>query len=215
MVSGRRVTRGFVITPEEVVMKVAGLSSAMLCVVAALDAISLPAPGQETSSSSRERQTTPPAPSAQDFSTLGLFTLPAGATITLEFDATVRGTIPAGITAVSNQASVDSLEMSGPVVSDEPTTGLSGVEWTCVASGGASCTAGPVNGDINDSVDLPAGSSVGYTGHPKPHVAAFIALSRQRHKVIFKLLTTDARDDMEKLIASHLARLEMARMVAA
>jgi transposase len=54
-----------------------------------------------------------------------------------------------------------------------------------------------------------------YAGHKKPHVAAFIALSRQRHKVIFKLLTTDARYDKEKLIASHLARLEKARMVAA
>jgi hypothetical protein len=51
--------------------------------------------------------------------------------------------------------------------------------------------------------------------HKKPHVAAFIALSRQRHKVIFKLLTTDARYDKEKLIASHLARLEKARGVAA
>jgi hypothetical protein len=54
-----------------------------------------------------------------------------------------------------------------------------------------------------------------YAGHKKPHVAAFIALSRQRHKVIFKLLTTDARCDKEKLIASHLARLEEARGVAA
>ncbi len=54
-----------------------------------------------------------------------------------------------------------------------------------------------------------------YVGHPKPHVAAFIALSRQRHKVIFKLMTTDARYDKEVLIASHLARLEEARGMAA
>jgi len=47
-----------------------------------------------------------------------------------------------------------------------------------------------------------------YSGHPKPHVAAFLALARQRHKVIFKLMTTDARYDKEKLIASHLERLE-------
>ena len=31
-----------------------------------------------------------------------------------------------------------------------------------------------------------------YAGHPKAHVAALIALSRQRHKVIYKLMTTDA-----------------------
>ena len=54
-----------------------------------------------------------------------------------------------------------------------------------------------------------------YAGHPKPHVAAFIALSRQRHKVIFKLMTTDARYDKEALIASHLARLEEARKAVA
>ncbi len=47
-----------------------------------------------------------------------------------------------------------------------------------------------------------------YEGHPKPSVAAFIALSRQRHKVIFKLLTTPARYNKETLIGSHLERLD-------
>jgi transposase len=55
----------------------------------------------------------------------------------------------------------------------------------------------------------------GYAGHPKPHVAAFIALSRQRHKLIFKLMTTEAGYDKEILIAAHLARLEQQRMEAA
>ena len=54
-----------------------------------------------------------------------------------------------------------------------------------------------------------------YAGHPKPHVAAYIALSRQRHKVVYKLMTTDAHYDKEKLIASHLERLETARPAAA
>jgi transposase len=54
-----------------------------------------------------------------------------------------------------------------------------------------------------------------YAGHPKPHVAAYIALSRQRHKVVYKLMTTDARYDKEKLIASHLERLEAERTAAA
>lgn len=35
--------------------------------------------------------------------------------------------------------------------------------WTCVASGGATCTAGPVAGNLVDSVDLPVASSVTYT----------------------------------------------------
>ena len=54
-----------------------------------------------------------------------------------------------------------------------------------------------------------------YAGHPKPTVAAFIALSRQRHKVIFKLMTTDARYDKEILIKRHLERLDEARKAAA
>jgi len=40
-------------------------------------------------------------------------------------------------------------------------------------------------------------------------------VSRQRHKLIFKLMTTDARYDKEVLIASHLERLEAARGAAA
>ena len=54
-----------------------------------------------------------------------------------------------------------------------------------------------------------------YAGHPKPHVAAFIALSRQRHKLIFKLMTTDARYNKEVLIARHLERIEAAQGAAA
>jgi len=54
-----------------------------------------------------------------------------------------------------------------------------------------------------------------YAGHPKPHVAAFIALSRQRHKLIHKLITTDARYDKEILISTHLARLERNQTAAA
>jgi uncharacterized repeat protein (TIGR01451 family) len=35
--------------------------------------------------------------------------------------------------------------------------------WTCVASGGATCAAGPVAGNIADTVDLPVGGSATYT----------------------------------------------------
>ncbi|HSL19290.1 MAG TPA: ELWxxDGT repeat protein [Methylomirabilota bacterium] len=35
--------------------------------------------------------------------------------------------------------------------------------WTCAASGGASCAAGPVVGDIDDTVGLPVGGAVTYT----------------------------------------------------
>ena len=50
-----------------------------------------------------------------------------------------------------------------------------------------------------------------YAGHPKPHVAAFIALSRQRHKVVYKLMTTAARYSSEILISRHLDRIDGAR----
>ena len=45
-----------------------------------------------------------------------------------------------------------------------------------------------------------------HRGHPKPHVVALLALARQRLKVFYKLLTTDAVYDKEVLIASHLQR---------
>jgi len=50
-----------------------------------------------------------------------------------------------------------------------------------------------------------------HKGHPKPHVKAFLSLARQRFKVMYKLLTTDARYDKETLIASHLKRQELER----
>ena len=47
-------------------------------------------------------------------------------------------------------------------VADTMPAVLTGVTWTCAAAGGASCTANGA-GDINDTVDLPVGSSLTYT----------------------------------------------------
>jgi transposase len=47
-----------------------------------------------------------------------------------------------------------------------------------------------------------------HQGHPKPHVVAILALARQRFKVVYKLMTTEAVYDKEILIASHLEREE-------
>ena len=63
------------------------------------------------------------APATQDFSTLGTFTLPAGSSMTLEFDVTVNGTIPAGVTAIGNQGNVDADQLGPAVLTDDPTTG--------------------------------------------------------------------------------------------
>ena len=45
-----------------------------------------------------------------------------------------------------------------------------------------------------------------HVGHPKAHVKANIAHARRRIVVMYKLMTTDARYDKEKLISSHLKR---------
>jgi uncharacterized repeat protein (TIGR01451 family) len=73
-------------------------------------------------------------------------------------EATIGGTLVYAITAAN--AGPDGV--NGAAVSDVFPAVLT-CSWTCAAAGGASCAAGPVAGDIADSVDLPAGSSVGYT----------------------------------------------------
>ena len=49
-----------------------------------------------------------------------------------------------------------------------------------------------------------------FEGHPKPHVKATLALARQRSKVIYKLLTTEACYDKETLISAHFERRQAA-----
>ena len=48
---------------------------------------------------------------------------------------------------------------------------------TCVGAGGGTCTAGPTPGNINDSVNLPAGGSVTYTATCSVSQAAAASLS--------------------------------------
>src|SRR5206468_3907828 len=40
---------------------------------------------------------------------------------------------------------------------------VQGANWTCVAAGGATCTAGPTVGNINDTVNVPVGGTLTYT----------------------------------------------------
>jgi uncharacterized repeat protein (TIGR01451 family) len=51
---------------------------------------------------------------------------------------------------------------NGTTIDDAFPPALSGVTWTCQASGGATCTASG-NGDIGASVDLPSGGTVVFT----------------------------------------------------
>jgi uncharacterized repeat protein (TIGR01451 family) len=50
----------------------------------------------------------------------------------------------------------------GSTVTDTLPVAITGATWTCVGAGGGTCTAAGA-GDINDTVDLPAGGSVTYT----------------------------------------------------
>lgn len=52
--------------------------------------------------------------------------------------------------------------VTGAAVTDLVPGDLGGVNWTCAAEGGATCTASGI-GDVVDAVDLPAGGSVTYT----------------------------------------------------
>jgi len=55
--------------------------------------------------------------------------------------------------------------VDGAVLADPVTTlpQVANATWTCVAAGGASCTAGPIGGDLNDTIDLPVGGTATYT----------------------------------------------------
>jgi uncharacterized repeat protein (TIGR01451 family) len=77
----------------------------------------------------------------------GTKTVTAGGTTTYTIVASNAGPSPA----------------TGVTVSDSFPASLTGCNWTCTPSGAASCTAGPVSGDIADTVNLPAGDAVTYT----------------------------------------------------
>jgi uncharacterized repeat protein (TIGR01451 family) len=51
----------------------------------------------------------------------------------------------------------------GATVADTVPVALTGATWTCLAAGGATCTAGPSSGNISDTVNLPSAGTVTYT----------------------------------------------------
>lgn len=55
-------------------------------------------------------------------------------------------------------------DVTGATVSDSFPAQINNVNWTCVATGGASCTASG-SGNINDTVDLPVGETLTYTAN--------------------------------------------------
>lgn len=78
-------------------------------------------------------------------------------------DDGVAAVVPGGevtYTIVAENAGPN--DAAGATVSDV-FSAVASCTWTCVAAGGASCTAGPVSGDIADTVDLPVGGTTTYT----------------------------------------------------
>ncbi|PKN94770.1 MAG: hypothetical protein CVU44_02890 [Chloroflexi bacterium HGW-Chloroflexi-6] len=64
----------------------------------------------------------------------------------------------------------------GSTVADTFPADLTGITWTCVGAGGGTCTAAG-SGNINDTVNLPAGGSVTYTANATVSLAATGTLS--------------------------------------
>ena len=106
-----------------------------------------PAP-TTTSTTTTQPPPTTPAPSADVSVTItdGQSTTASGNTVVYTIVGKNTGPSPA----------------ASSFVSDIMPSGLSGVTWTCTASGGASCPANG-NGNINTSVDLPVGGAVTFT----------------------------------------------------
>ena len=74
------------------------------------------------------------------------------------------GTYTAGETVTYNitVANAGPSDVTGATVTDTFPAAITSASWACSPSGGAICAA-PGSGDINDTVDIPAGDSVTYT----------------------------------------------------
>jgi uncharacterized repeat protein (TIGR01451 family) len=68
---------------------------------------------------------------------------------------------PVTYTITASNAGPD--PVTGGTVADTFPAACAAVSWTCAGAGGGTCTAGPVAGNIADTVNLPAGGSVTYT----------------------------------------------------
>jgi uncharacterized repeat protein (TIGR01451 family) len=84
-----------------------------------------------------------------------------GVSITDGVTAVERGTNTTYTITVTNNDTV--APAPAVAVSDVLPTGLTGGTWTCVASAGSTCAAGPVTGDIVDTINLDISGTATYT----------------------------------------------------
>ena len=86
----------------------------------------------------------------------------AGADLSVTVTDKQTSAVPGeGVTYIVTVANAGPGAAVGAAVTDDFPAGLT-CTWTCVGVGGATCTAGPVSGDIDDTAGLPAGSAAGY-----------------------------------------------------
>ena len=79
-----------------------------------------------------------------------------------DFQATaVPGEPYAATVIAANFAGPD--DAVGATVAETFSPSLTACSWTCAPSGGAGCDAGPVAGNLSDTVDLPLGGAATYT----------------------------------------------------
>ncbi|HAV76977.1 MAG TPA: hypothetical protein DCX53_06440 [Anaerolineae bacterium] len=60
-------------------------------------------------------------------------------------------------------SNVTGATVTDSTLTNPPNSNIANANWVCSGTGGATCTSGPVSGNINDTVDIPAGASVTYT----------------------------------------------------
>jgi uncharacterized repeat protein (TIGR01451 family) len=98
-----------------------------------------------------------------DGSTLLFETLPVADLSITKTDGQVTASPGQTVNYTITGSNLGPTAVNGATVSDTVPASLTGAQWTCVSAGGATCTAGPTSGSINDTVNLPLGGTVTYT----------------------------------------------------
>jgi uncharacterized repeat protein (TIGR01451 family) len=124
---------------------------------------------------------------------------------------TAGGNVTYTITATNNGP----ITAAGATVADAFPAALTAANWTCVGSGGGTCTAGGA-GSINDTVNLPVGGSVTYTVNASISLAATGTLANSATvtapgAVTDPTLGNNSATDMDTITAAPTADLAVTK----
>jgi uncharacterized repeat protein (TIGR01451 family) len=124
-------------------------------------AIAPSATGTLSNTATVSSSTTDPDPANNSATDTDTLTPTADLTITkTDGQTTVQAGEPITYTIVASNPGPS--DVAGATVADTVPAAVTGATWTCVGAGGGTCTASG-SGNINDTVNLPAGGSVTYT----------------------------------------------------